>query len=47
MGLKKIKSNLNEFYDAFKSDVKTVTNAVKNRDKNYRKHMGLPSKNKK
>jgi hypothetical protein len=40
-------NKLKSFYEAFKSDVKTVRNAIQNRDKNYRKHMGLPPRNKK
>ena len=40
-------NKLKQFYDAFKSDVKTVTNAVKNRDANYRREVGLPPRKKK
>ena len=37
---------LKEFYDAFKSDVNTVTKAIKNRKKNYEEIVGKKKKKK-
>ena len=42
MPIKKLK----EFYEAFKSDVKTVTKTIKNRKKNYEEIVGKKKKKK-
>tara|TARA_R100001082_G_scaffold36300_1_gene19076 strand:- start:235 stop:363 length:129 start_codon:yes stop_codon:yes gene_type:complete len=42
--MSKKENKLKEFYKAFKSDVKTVATTFKNRDKDYRKYMGIKNK---